>query len=289
MAREMTVAKMQDPGKLELSNVCLYGLFRGASRIPVIKRLYPSLLKKWARLTWPEGYKVKRYRGLLFLLNYRNHIDRKIGLHGSYESDRCAYFFSEMEKGCDVFLDIGASVGIYALQAVQRGLAGEIHAFEPDPRNYAQLLFNISLNGFIGLVQTHPEALSSSSGLVQFEMANDGRAIASQVTATAGAKAVEGAMGHLTPGTGTVCQVMARPLDEMLSYHGKKVFIKIAVQGHELDVLKGAEKLLRDNNCFFEVYIWPENRDRVLQQFEAMGYKAVRVIRDSYFYLARKQ
>ncbi len=286
MTEAATAAKANDAGKLEFSNACLYGLFRGASRIPVIKRLYPSLLKRWASLTWPEGYKVKRYRGLLFLLNYRSHIDRKIGLQGGYESDRCAYFFSEMEKGCDVFIDIGASVGIYALQAAQRGLAKEIHAFEPDPRNYAQLMFNISLNRFIGRIQTHPEALSSASGTLQFEMAAGEKAIASQVAATATAEAAE-AMGHLKPGTGTVCQVEARPLDEMLSYKGKKIFIKIAVQGHEMDVLKGATQLLQDNDCFFEVYIWPENRERVLQDFAARGYKVVHLIREYYYYLAR--
>ncbi|MBU6476141.1 MAG: hypothetical protein KGQ70_09260, partial [Alphaproteobacteria bacterium] len=112
---------MQD--NLEFSNACLARLYHGTRKIPVVKRLYPSLLKIWARLTWPEGYKVRRYKGVLFLLNYKNQIDRKIGLHGGYENEACATVFAEMEKGCDVFLDIGASIGVYALQAAQRGLA----------------------------------------------------------------------------------------------------------------------------------------------------------------------
>ncbi len=74
----------------------------------------------------------------------------------------------------------------------------------------------------------------------------------------------------------------------MLSYQGKKVFIKMDVEGTmSLDALKGATQLMQDNDCFVEVYLWPENRDRVLQQFEAMGYKVVHQIREYYFYLRR--
>ncbi len=271
---------------LEFSNACLHKLYHGTRGIPVIKRLYPSLLKAWARLTWPEGYKVKRYKGILFLLNYRSHVDRKIGLHGGYEHDRCDYFFGEMAKGCDVFVDVGASVGIYALQAAHRNLAKEILAFEPDPRNFAQLVFNISLNGYTGRVKPFQEALSSTHGTLQFEMATESRAIASQVVATTGQEGAE-AMGHLTPGTGTLCEVKARPLDEVLPCQDKKVFIKITVQGHELDVLKGATELLKNNDCLLEVYIWPENRERVLKHLEDAGYKVKRVISEYYHYLTK--
>ena len=65
---------IDNPGKLEFSNACLKALSQGTERIPVIKRLYPALLKVWAYLRWSEGYKVKRWRGILFLLNYHNHI-----------------------------------------------------------------------------------------------------------------------------------------------------------------------------------------------------------------------
>ena len=50
MIEEVAAAKMPTPprlsgGKLEFSNTCLKIFSLGISRIPVIKRLYPSLLK----------------------------------------------------------------------------------------------------------------------------------------------------------------------------------------------------------------------------------------------------
>lgn len=60
---------------------------KAAEKIPVVRRLYPSLMKRWARLTWTGGHKVKRYNGLL-LLNWHNYVDRHVGLFGGYERGR---------------------------------------------------------------------------------------------------------------------------------------------------------------------------------------------------------
>ena len=276
---------MDNPAKLEFSNACLKAFSQTTSRIPVIKRLYPSLLKAWARLTWSEGYKVKRWRGILFLLNAANNIDRSIGLRGGYEGEGSAYLFSEMEKGCDVFLDLGASIGIYSLQVAQRGLAKEIYAFDPDPRNFAHLSFNIYLNGFKN-IQAHAAAVSSTSGMLQFEMAAGEKTMMSQVAAAPADTDAPMAMGHLKPGTGTTRDVRAQALDDMLSCQGKKIFFKVNIQGHELDALKGTVRLLQNNDCFLQIWIWPENYDRVTQYLAAMGYKVTHSI-DSHYYLTR--
>lgn len=48
----------------------------------------------------------------------------------------------------DVFLDIGANIGIYTiLSALIVGEKGKVVAFEPETRNFAQLERNISVNG----------------------------------------------------------------------------------------------------------------------------------------------
>ena len=80
---------------------------KAAEKIPVVRRLYPSLMKRWARLTWTGGHKVKRYNGLLLLLNWHNYVDRHVGLLGGYERAQVAYFLAQMQKGCDVFIDVG--------------------------------------------------------------------------------------------------------------------------------------------------------------------------------------
>ncbi len=48
----------------------------------------------------------------------------------------------------DVFLDIGANVGIYSLFAAKVQPKAQVLAFEPESQNYARLCLNIHRNGF---------------------------------------------------------------------------------------------------------------------------------------------
>jgi FkbM family methyltransferase len=255
---------------LEPSNRLCYQAFQLARYVPVIKRIYPSLLKKWARLTWTGGFKVKRYKGFLLLLNYRNALDRKIGLHGGHEMAQFTYFFSTMEKGCDVFIDIGANIGTYALQAAQHGLAPEIHAFEPDPRNYAQLQGNLCLNKFTDVIQAHDFALSDAHGLLDFELGPDNKPDLTKIA----------------PGASAAKKFMAKPLDDVLPFRGKKIFFKIDTEGHEREIIKGAAQILKNNSCFLQVEAWTDNAASLKSDLEALGYSCIHRIQNDYYFQA---
>src|SRR5579862_5635119 len=59
----------------------------------------------------------------------------------------------------DLFLDIGANIGLYSLYAaISRGV--QVIAFEPESQNYALLNKNIFLNQMDGKVKAYPIALS---------------------------------------------------------------------------------------------------------------------------------
>ena len=236
--------------------------------IPVFKRLYPSLLKRWASLTWAHGYKIKKYQGLLFLLNWQNRVDRKVALHGGHERDQTSFLLSKMAEGCDVFLDIGANFGLYALQAAKSGHASAIHAFEPDPRNYAQMQGNLYLNKMTGTIKTHQLAVSDKAGMLEFDLYPE--------TSTGQTRVSQNG----TKGT----FLKAVTLDEMFDWQGKNIFIKIDIEGHEKAALKGAETLLRKNNCFLQVELFPENADSVKTALKALNYEQFHQIEyDCYF------
>jgi FkbM family methyltransferase len=256
--------------RIELSNRCLYRIFRFFSRIPVLKRVYPSLQKRWAAITWTGGYKVKRYNGLLLLLNYKNLVDRKVGLHGGYELEQFSYFFSQLKQkeGSDIFLDVGANIGLYALHAAHLGVQ-EIHAFEPDPRNYAQFMGNLYLNELTGAIQAHQYALSDKSGLLEFDLPPDTKTNLTKVATVA---------------TSSTQKLPVKPLDAVLSCSGKTIFFKIDVEGHEHAVLKGATQLLRNNDCFLQVEAWPENVAAITKDLETLGYKQIHRIQNDYYF-----
>ena len=97
-----------------------------------------------AALTWAGDFRVVRSNGAAFLVNFRNYVDRQIAFHGDYEAAQHDYFLGEMDRRrCDVFIDVGANIGLYSVLVARRPQPPRIVAFEPDPRNYDQFRANL--------------------------------------------------------------------------------------------------------------------------------------------------
>ena len=60
------------------------------------------------------------------------------------------------------FVDVGANSGFYSVMFATRNLAERIVAFEPDPGNYARLMSNLTLNGFVTRVDARRLALGDN-------------------------------------------------------------------------------------------------------------------------------
>ena len=71
-------------------------------------------------------------------------------------------FLVENARECDVFLDVGAHIGIYTIRLAQRVL--KVIALEPEPRNYNFLLKNIAINGVKNKVIALPIVASDKDG-----------------------------------------------------------------------------------------------------------------------------
>ncbi|GIX14444.1 MAG: hypothetical protein KatS3mg118_2403 [Paracoccaceae bacterium] len=69
----------------------------------------------------------------------------------------------------DVFLDIGANIGIFSLFAAHRvGEAGHVYAFEPHLPTAVQLLHNVALNGLGARITVLSIAASGRDGFAPF-------------------------------------------------------------------------------------------------------------------------
>ncbi|MGI8707744.1 MAG: FkbM family methyltransferase [Actinomycetota bacterium] len=114
----------------------------------------------------------------------------------------------------DVFVDVGANVGVYSVWAAAHG--ANVVAVEPNPHAVARLQANAILNGFH--FDIHPKALAASSGTQAFSTCGD-------------------VLGHLSD-VGDV-EVETITLDELLD--GRRARgVKIDVEGYERLVLEGA-------------------------------------------------
>jgi FkbM family methyltransferase len=163
----------------------------------------------------------------------------------TWNSAEYAAFRAAVRPGC-VALDVGANAGAYALALghwVRPG--GRVYAFEPAPDTFRGLTEHVRLNGLADVVVPVQAAAAGSTGRA--------------------ALAVDGISGENRLGVAGGELVETVTLDDFCAREGiRPSFIKIDVEGAELDVLRGARETIRAAGeglaLFVEMHpaVWPE-------------------------------
>jgi len=153
-----------------------------------------------------------------FLTN-NDHMGKSLDKGKPYEFEMLRYI---VEKYRGVFVDVGAHHGGHSIFIDKFG-DFQVHAFEPVLDNIKILEDNVSLNG--SDINTYMYALSSKPTLLGLTMPKGGNNGSWRVT--------DGKWTHL---------IRACKLD---SFNIPATVIKIDAEGHELEVLKGAEGTIR--------------------------------------------
>jgi len=163
------------------------------------------------------------------------------------------YMFEFLNKnlietnGKDI-IDIGANNGSFAIDFAHLvGDNGKVHSYEPQRLIYYQLCGNVFMNG-LNNVYCHNLAIGDCVDKVYMETPNYFE---------------KGAVnfGNVKVGkTGDL--VIQTPLDSFENEYKDVVFIKIDVQGYELNVIKGAEKVIAKHRP----YLFVEFEEDLLQE-----------------------
>jgi len=125
----------------------------------------------------------------------------------------------------DLFLDIGANIGSFTVLAAGVNRA-RVWAFEPDPGTVRSLERNLVINNLSELVKVHTLALGDSAGEVAFTIGRDSM---NQVA---------------EPDMENVRMVEIARLDDLIGAE-RPVMIKMDIEGHEEQAVRGADNLLR--------------------------------------------
>lgn len=237
------------------------------NRIPVLKRLVPSVRKRVVPLLWPRGWRVTELHGALFLVNYFSFTDRVIGFDRRWERQQIEYLCKGIARyGAEVFFDIGAYGGLYAILVAQEKLCERIVAFEPDPNCRQRLYANLHLNNMTDRIEVREEALSDRSGRLPFF----------RETTFGGGKS------RIVP-TSDFSVPCAR-LDDLFDFRAKNIALKIDVEYHEIEVLSGMKSLLQNNACFFQIECPDDHLPSAMEQLGPLGYRLMHSIgHDRYF------
>jgi len=145
----------------------------------------------------------------------------------NFESEEKRVFLESLDTH-DIVLDIGANVGFYACLAASRGK--HTLAFEPSPRNLSFLCKNLWENKFSN-VEVFPLGLAGKSGLECIY------GFGTSASFMPGWDHASQARFSLVPLT-TLDTIAA------CRFKNKRLFVKMDVEGFELNVLEGATETL---------------------------------------------
>jgi FkbM family methyltransferase len=204
-------------------------------------------------------YFICQYFGADFLVRSANvgglEISAKIAEHAELTN----FTRSAAALKPDVFIDIGANLGLYTCIVMRNRLAPRAILFEPDRRNRVHLQANLLINDLLDAdVQIHAVALGAEperlrlvpgperdiglSQIVETDMASDGY------------------------------EVDVVRFDDLVALTGRTLAVKIDVERYERKVLAGMARTLRDNRGMVQIEVL-EERDETVRLMAAAGFK----------------
>ncbi|MBU9618063.1 FkbM family methyltransferase [Burkholderia multivorans] len=219
----------------------------------------------------PRPVDVHERMGFNLLLDDSSLVDRTMIQHGTWEPEQLAYMaeltdrFRKFER--PIFLDIGSYWGLYSLLALRSGIFAEQIAFEADRTNFAQLQANLFLNRATGKIRTINKAVSDRVTTLKFR---------DSTTHPEGNRAGASVLGWNEDYVGY--PVEAVPIDSIVQDSGRFILMKLDVEGHESQVLRGMERTIANNKVVMQVEIFEQHHDTVFAEVDRLGLRVIHKI-----------
>jgi FkbM family methyltransferase len=192
--------------------------------------LLGSALRRLAR-RYPEGSVVDIRSGIAAGFRWKRHHRYVNGYWlGHYELDIQELLAQELAAG-QTFFDVGANAGFFTLVAAKLvGPGGKCVAFDPAPDNDRSIREQLELNSLTNCVSVQ-KAVGSQAGTATFAFSAPGSAM--------------GHLGSAANGEQSL-QVQVITLDQAAKEYGRPDFIKLDVEGADIEAMQGAAGLLKE-------------------------------------------
>ena len=221
-------------------------------------KLRRRFYKPYNKIAHRGHYFVCRYFGADFLVRSANVGGLEISA-GICEYDELKSYMRACAELCpDVFIDVGANIGLYTCILMRNRLAPRAILFEPDRRNRAQLCANLLINDLLDAeIELHDVALGAQPGRARLVPGPERDIGLSQIV-----EGANGAAGY---------DVDVARLDDLVSLAGKTLAIKIDIERYERSALAGMARTLRDNRGIVQIEVL-EAREETVAMMAAAGY-----------------
>ena len=225
------------------------------SKIPFIKRLIPSIIKRFA-FSFSNYEREINHEGIVFNLDIRHLIDRTFYINREYEEKNFQNLVTVItSQSPGYFFDVGACWGIYSLRLAKKFNNLKIKAIEPIKRNVQRINNSIDKNNFTN-IQVFHTAVGDQNGAI--ELGSNSEWSPNYKINETNVEVTE--------------QSSIKILDDLFDLDNQKIVMKIDVEGFEFEALKGAKKILTNNKCYLQIEIRYENYDQVEKLLNDFGY-----------------
>lgn len=221
------------------------------------------------------SFKARKINGVYYVMpdNIYNWVavETNIGLPESdlIEEIKCKF----VGKGKNM-VDIGANVGYYSLSLSK--VFKQVYAFEPTPVAYHALCGGIALNGYSYHVHPYEMAIGNECQV--------GTQTLQIVAEDAGGNSFTNPLNSEKINNDIIV-----PCNTLDSFDLQDIsYIKIDVEGNELEVLEGAVNTINKYKPFISIEIWDKDfykdkREKVLNYLSALGYSCEKKNWDVWF------
>ncbi len=249
-------------------------------RIPIIKRIYPSVIKIiYSYLNADEiNYE---YFGLKLKGSIKEPMDKEIFLFSEYEHLQIDYLLKLMkETKFDYFIDVGANSGLYSMVVAKNDCNIKIKSFEPIKKTILKFKENIQLNKNLNNIEIFEFGLSNRNSKLLMKSLKK-----KNYVQTGGFGVAQS--GEILNNLHTEYAEFKKG-DDIFSFENKNIVLKIDAEGHEKEVIEGLENNFNNNNILLQIEIFDKKFDYMNKILKNKNFNQINMIesdgkKDYYF------
>jgi|TARA_B110000238_G_C16095717_1_gene425996 FkbM family methyltransferase len=246
-------------------------------KIPILRRLYPSLAYKVLTF-FKKSFFIYKFRDVFLYLNINDPIDRSVFLFDHYEDPQINYLHKLFKDNkINYFFDVGSNCGIYTLIFGKLFKDVKILSFEPIQSTFLKLKKNISLNAGLRNIKKYNYGLSNKSSKLKVKTLIKKKFIQSGgfsvVNKKDNLKNLHTEYASFKKG------------DEKFKIKNKTICLKIDVERHEICVLNGLSRMLRNNKIILQIEILSPNYNSVYKKLHTFGFKKINQIKNDFYFI----
>jgi FkbM family methyltransferase len=227
------------------------------------------LVKKSAQQVVEPYYKKITYKDspiFMYIDSKESWVSKEVHFHGMHEEHILEVIIDNLKQG-DTFIDVGANVGQHSIYAAQKvGPNGKVFAFEPIDSSAENIRLSASKNSFTWLTVIQKAATNFVGDTVfyKYELTD-----------------ISSRNKNFTDRPAKEVKVKTTTLDIELNNLSRIDLVKIDVEGYEMDVLRGAEQIIKkfkpaiilEFSPVFYKRLQPQDSMDILQFLFDHGYK----------------